>query len=211
VDIADYDFRTPLHVAVSLGNIEMVKFLLSLNVPASPIDRWGVTPLWNAICEGKKDIAQVLRSHGGEIKQSSQKVTSDTCLSTVNLLLVLAPAATSHSYFKVASFLCSLASSSSALPLLLSVLDCGGFEVSSADYVSNTQQPARFSMFRLTLSALPGRSNRFARGSGVQQFCSRGCFDEQRLTAGLEGQVSHSCTRRGTVCKTLVLCRHLSL
>jgi ankyrin repeat protein len=74
LDIADYDLRTPLHVAVSLGKLDMVTFLLSLNVPASPIDRWGVTPLWSAICEGKKEICHVLLSRGGEIKQSNQAV-----------------------------------------------------------------------------------------------------------------------------------------
>jgi ankyrin repeat protein len=74
LDISDYDLRTPLHVAVSLGKLDMVTFLLSLNVPTSPVDRWGVTPLWSALCEGKKEIAQVLRSRGGEIKQSYQAV-----------------------------------------------------------------------------------------------------------------------------------------
>ncbi len=76
LDISDYDFRTPLHVAVSLGKLDMVTFLLSLNVPVSPVDRWGMTPLWSAVCDGKKDIAQVLRSRGGEIKQSNQTVAS---------------------------------------------------------------------------------------------------------------------------------------
>ena len=61
-------------MAVSLGKLDMVTFLLSLNVPASPVDRWGATPLWSAICEGKKEISQVLRSRGGETKQSSQAV-----------------------------------------------------------------------------------------------------------------------------------------
>jgi hypothetical protein len=37
---------------------------------------------------------------------------------------------------QVASFLCSLASRPSAVPLLLEVLECGGFDVSAADYVS---------------------------------------------------------------------------
>jgi hypothetical protein len=37
---------------------------------------------------------------------------------------------------QVASFLCSLAGAASAVPLLLQVLDCGGFDVSAADYVS---------------------------------------------------------------------------
>lgn len=40
--------------------------------------------------------------------------------------------------FKVASFLCSIANSPTTLALLLQVLECGGFDVSSADYVSKT-------------------------------------------------------------------------
>jgi hypothetical protein len=58
----------------------MVTFLLSLNVPTSPVDRWGVTPLWSALCEGKKEIAQVLRSRGGEINQSHQAVIVISCV-----------------------------------------------------------------------------------------------------------------------------------
>ncbi len=54
----------------------MVTFLLSLNVPVSPVDRWGITPLWSAVCDGKKDIAQALRNRGGEIKQSNQTVAA---------------------------------------------------------------------------------------------------------------------------------------
>ena len=86
LEISDYDLRTPLHVAVSLGKLDMVTFLLSLNVPASPVDRWGATPLWSALCEGKKDICQVLRSRGGEIKQSNQAVTFNRDQSSMTLL-----------------------------------------------------------------------------------------------------------------------------
>jgi hypothetical protein len=107
----------------------MVKFLLSLNVPASPVDRWGITPLWSAICEGSKEIAKVLRTHGAEIKQPSQTVA-------VLQFFVCSIICASNCDSKVASFLCSLASSSSRLQLLQAVLECGGFDVSSADYVS---------------------------------------------------------------------------
>ncbi len=49
-NLGDYDHRTPLHVAVVSGKLETVKYLVEVwNVDVSPIDRWGTTPLSDAI------------------------------------------------------------------------------------------------------------------------------------------------------------------
>ncbi|OQR87290.1 hypothetical protein ACHHYP_09231 [Achlya hypogyna] len=45
VNLADYDQRTPLHVAASDGKAEIVEFLLKAGADVHKKDRWGVTPL----------------------------------------------------------------------------------------------------------------------------------------------------------------------
>ncbi|MBI4894952.1 MAG: glutaminase [Candidatus Aenigmarchaeota archaeon] len=44
----DYDNRTPIHLAVSEGHLNVVEFLISKNVDVNPKDRWGGTPLADA-------------------------------------------------------------------------------------------------------------------------------------------------------------------
>jgi glutaminase len=48
LDGADYDGRTPLHLAASEGREEVVAYMLSEGVNRSPIDRWGNVPLDDA-------------------------------------------------------------------------------------------------------------------------------------------------------------------
>jgi glutaminase len=45
VNSADYDQRTALHVAASMGHLESVKLLLQLGANPQCIDRWGQNPL----------------------------------------------------------------------------------------------------------------------------------------------------------------------
>ena len=66
VNQGDYDKRTPLHIAASEGREDGVKCLLAeLSAAASPEDRWGNTPLDDAIRHGHQAIAALLESHGG--------------------------------------------------------------------------------------------------------------------------------------------------
>jgi glutaminase len=54
----DYDQRTPLHLAVAGGHLNIVKYLIEkASVPHSPKDRWGATPLNDAKSE---DIIQYM-------------------------------------------------------------------------------------------------------------------------------------------------------
>ncbi len=45
---ADYDGRTPLHLAAAEGRIDVVRYLLTTGIDASPEDRWGKTPMDDA-------------------------------------------------------------------------------------------------------------------------------------------------------------------
>lgn len=61
----DYDGRTALHLAASEGRTASVRYLLELGVDVNPTDRWGNTPLDDAIREKHSSIDSVLREHGG--------------------------------------------------------------------------------------------------------------------------------------------------
>mmetsp|Transcript_7735 Transcript_7735/g.11747 ORF Transcript_7735/g.11747 Transcript_7735/m.11747 type:complete len:312 (+) Transcript_7735:1-936(+) len=56
----DYDGRTCMHVAASMGNVSMVEFLLRKGVDPNHRDRWGGTPLSDAAREGHENVAEVL-------------------------------------------------------------------------------------------------------------------------------------------------------
>merc|ERR1712048_605731 len=50
INLGDYDKRTPIHLAASEGHLHIVKFLVDdLGADHSPIDRWGCTPLDDAV------------------------------------------------------------------------------------------------------------------------------------------------------------------
>ncbi|XP_051787313.1 glutaminase kidney isoform, mitochondrial isoform X1 [Erpetoichthys calabaricus] len=60
----DYDSRTALHVAAAEGHGEVVRFLLeACKVNPVPKDRWGNTPLDEAIHFGHHDVVQILQDH----------------------------------------------------------------------------------------------------------------------------------------------------
>mmetsp|Transcript_21828 Transcript_21828/g.33583 ORF Transcript_21828/g.33583 Transcript_21828/m.33583 type:complete len:565 (+) Transcript_21828:87-1781(+) len=61
---ADYDGRTPLHLAASEGSYDAAIFLLrDLKVNPNPLDRWKRTPLDDAQANGHMLIAALLQSH----------------------------------------------------------------------------------------------------------------------------------------------------
>ncbi|KAL1520012.1 hypothetical protein AB1Y20_023492 [Prymnesium parvum] len=63
IDVADYDGRTALHLAASEGNIELVRLLIEeLNAKRSPMDRWGHTPLDEAIRGNYDEVVRYLQT-----------------------------------------------------------------------------------------------------------------------------------------------------
>ena len=62
----DYDKRTAMHLAASEGRIETLLFLIvEAGVEVSPVDRWGGTPLDDAIRTRHEEAVSFLLSHGG--------------------------------------------------------------------------------------------------------------------------------------------------
>ena len=63
---ADYDGRTPLHLAAAEGQPDVVRYLLAAGAGPRPLDRWGGTPLSDAETHGHGEIAALLREHTTE-------------------------------------------------------------------------------------------------------------------------------------------------
>lgn len=67
VDLGDYDKRTAIHLAASEGKLDVVKCLiLELKANPSPVDRWGGTPLDDALRQGHAETAAFLRGQGAK-------------------------------------------------------------------------------------------------------------------------------------------------
>ncbi|XP_078384438.1 glutaminase kidney isoform, mitochondrial-like isoform X2 [Oculina patagonica] len=62
--LTDYDGRTALHISAAQGCHEVVKFLLEhCGVPADPKDRWGFSPLNEAVRFNHQDCVELIKHH----------------------------------------------------------------------------------------------------------------------------------------------------
>jgi glutaminase len=59
----DYDMRSPMHLAAAEGHEHAVKFLLECGVDPNRPDRWGGTPLEDAINGNHESVVSLLKSH----------------------------------------------------------------------------------------------------------------------------------------------------
>ncbi len=60
LDAADYDLRTPLHLAAAEGHEAMVQYYMDQRAELAPRDRWGATPLDEARRHGHTRVAGLL-------------------------------------------------------------------------------------------------------------------------------------------------------
>jgi ankyrin repeat protein len=68
LDFRDYDQRTALHIASSAGHLDIVQFLIDeLHVDVNPEDRFGGTPLADALREGHHELIHFFKERGGII------------------------------------------------------------------------------------------------------------------------------------------------
>lgn len=66
LNAADYDKRTPLHVAASNNSIMAAQLLLRAGAFVDPVDRWNNTPLSNAQKLGFKPMVKLLKRYGAQ-------------------------------------------------------------------------------------------------------------------------------------------------
>lgn len=79
-DSADHDSRTALHVAAAEGNLPCVKVLVAANANPSAVDRWGGTPLQDALRNGHTgELASTLYEAGGQLRTTEDDAANQLC------------------------------------------------------------------------------------------------------------------------------------
>ncbi|KAF0689069.1 Aste57867_19450 [Aphanomyces stellatus] len=64
-DVQDYDSRSLLHVAASEGLLPVVQYLVACGANVNALDRWGNSPLSEALYFAHNKVAKYLRAHHG--------------------------------------------------------------------------------------------------------------------------------------------------
>lgn len=65
LEAADYDLRTAMHLAAAEGKSDVLHYLLAHGATVNPKDRWGNTPLDEAVRHNAADAAELLRAETG--------------------------------------------------------------------------------------------------------------------------------------------------
>jgi len=80
VDAQDYDSRTALHLACAEGNLPIVSYLLrGAGANINALDRWGSTPLADAILHGHAMVTDLLVANQAQLKWDEIKTSSELC------------------------------------------------------------------------------------------------------------------------------------
>uniref|UniRef100_A0A8C4I2V2 glutaminase n=1 Tax=Dicentrarchus labrax TaxID=13489 RepID=A0A8C4I2V2_DICLA len=84
----DYDSRTALHVAAAEGHTEVVRFLLeACKVNPVPRDRWGNTPMEEAVHFGHHDVVTILQQYHDKYSPSPAAVDTESAEKNLDSLL----------------------------------------------------------------------------------------------------------------------------
>ncbi|KAM9356226.1 60 kDa lysophospholipase isoform 2-T2 [Pholidichthys leucotaenia] len=78
--LGDYDGRTPLHVAACEGHLKLVQYLLGHGASVYAKDRYGNTPLCNAVRFRHKEVVKLLRKTGAHFsRQELEEAGTELC------------------------------------------------------------------------------------------------------------------------------------
>ncbi|XP_038550833.1 glutaminase kidney isoform, mitochondrial-like [Micropterus salmoides] len=84
----DYDSRTALHVAAAEGHTEVVRFLLeACKVNPVPRDRWGKTPIDEAVLFGHHDVVTILQHYNDNYRQPASAYDKESAQKYLDSLL----------------------------------------------------------------------------------------------------------------------------
>ncbi|XP_055719202.1 60 kDa lysophospholipase-like isoform X4 [Salvelinus fontinalis] len=80
LSLGDYDGRTPLHIASCEGHLKVVQYLLSQGATGYAKDRYGDTPLRNAVRFRHKEVVKLLRKTGAHFSRDElEDAGSELC------------------------------------------------------------------------------------------------------------------------------------
>eukprot|EP01065_Artemidia_motanka_P034998 TRINITY_DN42965_c0_g1_i1.p1 TRINITY_DN42965_c0_g1~~TRINITY_DN42965_c0_g1_i1.p1 ORF type:complete len:1568 (+),score=432.02 TRINITY_DN42965_c0_g1_i1:81-4784(+) len=79
VSLSDYDGRTGLHLAASVGNVPAIEFLAARGAPLSSLDNLGTSPLSCAAWGGHDDAVRVLTQLGAKLNLDPYRAAIDMC------------------------------------------------------------------------------------------------------------------------------------
>ena len=79
INSADYDQRTCLHLAASEGNLRIAEFLATHGADLNVKDRWGGTPLQDAVRNKHTEMAIMLHKHGAELGYDDVTASGELC------------------------------------------------------------------------------------------------------------------------------------
>lgn len=78
--LGDYDGRTPLHIAACEGHLKLVQYLLSHGASVYAKDRYGDTPLCNAVRFKHKEVVKLLRKTGAHFsREELEEAGTELC------------------------------------------------------------------------------------------------------------------------------------
>jgi len=82
--VLDYDNRTPLHIACSVGDLETVKLLIWNKAEVNALDRFGYSPLFEAVQHKRDHICKHLRQSGSALCLTKEMEVSTLCWAVYN-------------------------------------------------------------------------------------------------------------------------------